>query len=252
MKIALIGYGKMGKMIEEIAKSRGHEIVSVIDVDNVCDFASPAFASADVAIEFTRPDSAVDNIRGAFAAGVPVVSGTTGWTDSLPEIRSICERGEGTLLWSSNFSVGMNIFMALNRYLTDIMKDFPQYSPQIEETHHIHKLDHPSGTAVTLADELIAHYDSKLSGWAEPCDMPDWQEKHCLPVIARREGEVPGIHTIKWDSVADEIIITHSAKTRRGFALGAVMAAEWLAGKKGFHTMAQMLSDFTHTSGLFV
>ena len=251
MKIALIGYGKMGRMIEEIARQRGHEIVCIVDQDNLQDFASADFASAQVAIEFTRPDAAVGNILRAFAAGVPVVSGTTGWTDSLPELRAMCERGEGTLLWSSNFSVGMNIFMALNRYLTSIMKDFPQYAPRLDETHHIHKLDHPSGTAITLAEQLTAAYGGGLEGWAEPESDPDWQAHRRLPIVAHREGEVPGIHTITWESEADEIIITHSAKSRRGFALGAVMAAEWLAGRNGFHTMAEMLSDYTHTSGLF-
>ncbi len=250
MRIAIIGHGKMGHMIEEILKQRGHEIVAVIDEENRDEFASRAFASADVAIEFTRPEAAVDNLLHAFAAGVPVVCGTTGWLDSMPEIKEICLKGEGTLLWSSNFSIGMNIFMALNRYLADIMVNFPQYQPSLEEVHHVHKLDHPSGTAITLAEELIARTPS-LQTWEEPADGATAAPGK-LPVKAVREGEVPGIHSITWDSEADSITISHSAKSRRGFALGAVLAAEWLAGKKGFHTMAEMLSDYTKTTGLFV
>lgn len=251
MKIAIIGHGKMGRMIEEILKDRGHEIVAVIDENNREDFASSAFASADVAIEFTRPDAAVDNLLHAFAAKVPVVCGTTGWLDYMPEIKRLCERGEGTLLWSSNFSIGMNIFMALNRYLADIMINFPQYKPSMEEIHHIHKLDHPSGTAITLAEELIAHAPV-VQTWREPEKEDEKMPEGVLPIKAVRKGEVPGIHSITWESDADSITITHSAKSRRGFAMGAVMAAEWLAGKKGFRTMAEMLSDYTKTSGLFV
>lgn len=238
MKIALIGYGKMGHIIEEIAQERGHKIVKIIDEDNLHDFESKEFQSADVAIEFTRPQSAVDNILKCFAAGVPVVSGTTGWTESLPELRAMCEKGEGTLLWSSNFSIGMNIFMALNRRLAQVMTKFPEYHPEMEEIHHVHKLDHPSGTAITLAEDLISVYPP-MKKWGEPesGELP----ADTLPIAYRREGEVPGIHSIKWDSEADEIIITHSAHSRRGFALGAVVAAEWLPGHKGFFTMNDVL-----------
>lgn len=251
MRIAIIGHGKMGRMIEGIAKDRGHEIVAVIDEHNREDFATAAFASADIAIEFSRPEGAVDNILHSFAAGVPVVCGTTGWLDSMPEIEELCNRGEGTLLWSSNFSIGMNIFMALNRYLADIMVNFPQYKPSLEEVHHVHKLDHPSGTAITLAEQLIQHAPL-VQTWREQEVDDEQLPDGVLPIKAVREGEVPGIHSIQWDSDADSITITHSAKSRYGFALGAVLAAEWLAGKKGFHTMAEMLSDYTKTSGLFV
>lgn len=250
MKAAIIGHGKMGHMIEEILKERGHEIVAVIDEHNRDEFASAAFASADVAIEFSCPGAAVDNLLHAFAAGVPVVCGTTGWLDSMPEIKDMCGKGEGTLLWSSNFSIGMNIFMAINRYLADIMRNFPQYSPSMVETHHIHKLDHPSGTAITLAEELIDR-TPLLQTWEEVPEGGAGAPGR-LPVTAIREGEMPGIHTVIWDSEADSITISHSAKSRRGFALGAVLAAEWLVGKKGFHTMAEMLSDYTKTTGLFV
>lgn len=239
MKIALIGYGKMGQIIEEIALGRNHEIVCVIDEANQDDFSSEAFRSADVAIEFSRPEAAVANILRAFRAGVPVVSGTTGWISALPDLKAKCLAGEGTLLWSSNFSLGMNVFMAVNRYLASLMKDFPEYSPSMEETHHIHKLDHPSGTAITLAEQLIAGYPA-LKGWYEPDDScPDPQED-LLPIKAIRRGEVPGIHSITWDSEADDITITHSAKSRRGFALGAVIAAEWLSRHSDGHTLYSM------------
>ena len=164
MKIALTGYGKMGHMIEQIAKDRGHEVVCIIDKDNTADFNSEAFRSADCVIEFSTPDTAVGNIRHSFAQGVPVVCGTTGWTEAMPEIKALCDEGKGTFLFASNFSVGVNIFMAVNRYLAKIMNGFPQYSPRMEETHHIHKLDHPSGTAITLAEEIIRE-NSRISGW---------------------------------------------------------------------------------------
>lgn len=240
MKIALIGHGKMGHIIENTALRRGHEIVKIIDVDNIHELASEEFRSADVAIEFTSPASAVDNILKCFAAGVPVVCGTTGWTDSLPELRDMCTRGEGTLLWSSNYSIGMNVFMALNRKLTEMLCRFPEYHPEMEEVHHIHKLDHPSGTAITLAEDLISLYPP-LTHWEEPASDGSTGDD-ALAITARREGEVPGIHTVKWDSEADEISITHSAHSRAGFALGAVLAAEWLPGKKGYFTMSDVLN----------
>lgn len=249
MKIALIGYGRMGHMIKKIAEERGNEVVAIIDIDNTADFNSPAFRSADVAIEFTVPKVGVENILKCFEAGIPVVSGTTGFGDRLPSLKEKCERGEGTLLYSTNFSIGVNIFRAINRYLASVMNDFPQYRPYMSETHHIHKLDHPSGTAITLAEELVETY-RHTPGWYEPAT--ETKPETFLPVSSVREGEVPGIHTIKWESDVDFISITHSAKSRAGFAAGAVMAAEWLAGKKGFFTMSQMLSDLTHTSNLFV
>lgn len=248
MKIALIGYGRMGRLIEEIAKRHGNEIVTVIDIENREDFESEAFRSADAAIEFSVPDAGYDNILQCFKAEVPVVSGTTGFSDRLPELKEMCERGAGTLLHSTNFSIGVNIFRALNRYMARIMSDFPAYRPYMSETHHIHKLDHPSGTAVTLADELVKAYP-QAEGWYEP--TVERKPENWLPVNAIREGEVPGIHTIKWESDVDYISLTHSAKNRSGFAEGAVRAAEWIAGRKGYFTMGQMLSDITHTTNLF-
>ena len=213
MRIALIGYGKMGHMIEEVALSRGHEIVARID-------AGDAFAlnGADVAIEFTTPGTAKDNILRAWAQDVPVVCGSTGWNaqELLEEDKRIHEKP--MLIWKSNFSVGVNIFFELNKELASAMKEQPQYTPSITETHHIHKLDKPSGTAKTLANDIMSAV-TPLNGDATLNDVP---------IESIREGEVPGTHEVKWDSEEDTIIITHVAKGRRGFALGAVLAAESL------------------------
>lgn len=236
MKIALIGYGKMGRAIERIALGRGHEIVCRIDAENLSDFDSPEFATADVAIEFTTPKTAVDNYKRAFKRGVRVVSGTTGWLEQAPEIMEMCQNGEGTLLWSSNFSLGVNIFFAVNSYLASIMKAMPQYSPSMTEVHHVHKLDHPSGTAITLAEGIIGA-DPAVKGWTEQQPAPEGM----MPITSVREGEVPGIHTIAWDGPADTITIEHSAKNRDGFALGVVMAAEWAAGRSGWLTMESFM-----------
>lgn len=229
----------MGHMIEQIAVARGHKIVAIIDAENTEDFDTPEFRSADVAIEFTTPGTAVQNILASFAAGVPVVVGTTGWTDSLPDIKIMCEKGDGTMLFSSNFSIGVNLFMAFNRYVAKVMNGFPEYTPSMTEIHHIHKLDHPSGTAITLADELIANVD-RLNGWEEP-EPGKKANPHALQIDHVREGEVPGTHIIRWDSPVDTITLSHEAKSREGFALGAVKAAEWLKGKKGYFTMADVM-----------
>lgn len=239
----------MGHLIKETAESRGHKIVAVIDADNTADFSSRAFREADAAIEFTTPGTAVDNILASFAAGVPVVCGTTGWLDALPEIKDLCEKGRGTLLYGSNFSVGVNIFMAVNRYLSRIMADFPEYSPSMLEIHHIHKLDHPSGTAITLAEELVES-NPRIEGWKEPVEGEKLKEG-ILPVAHLRQGEVPGTHIVEWESGADKLTISHEAKSRAGFALGAVMAAEWIKGRQGFFTVGSMLSSITGTQGLF-
>ena len=237
MKIALIGYGKMGHMIEGIALERGHEIVGIIDptlVNGDCslvtDFDSEEFRSADVAIEFTTPATAKENVLRAWAQNVPVVCGTTGWkpeelkVEGL-ELREVDSRklivdsktGKTMLVWSSNFSVGVNIFFDLNKQLAAAMKAQPQYTPSITEIHHIHKLDKPSGTAKTLAEQIENELPTLQGGAGGR-----------LPIESIREGEVPGTHEVKWDSEEDTIIITHIAKGRRGFALGAVLAAEEL------------------------
>ena len=237
MKIALIGYGKMGHMIEEIARSRGHEIVSIIDVDNQEDFESDAFASADVAIEFTNPTAAYGNYLKAFAKGVKVVSGSTGWMkDHGDDVRRMCNEEGQTLFWASNFSIGVAIFSAVNRYLARIMNQFPQYDVEMEETHHVHKLDHPSGTAITLGEEIVSALDRK-TGWAE-----DTTDPALLRIDHIRRGEVPGIHTIRYDSEADLITISHDAHSRRGFALGAVMAAEYTRDHSGLLTINDMFT----------
>ncbi len=248
MKIALIGYGKMGRMIEEIALSRGHEIVSIIDVDNQSDFDSDAFASADVAIEFTAPQAAYNNYLKAFAKNVKVVSGSTGWMkEHGDEVRRLCTDGGQTLFWASNFSIGVAIFSAVNRYLAKIMNNFPQYDVTMEETHHIHKLDAPSGTAITLAEEIVAELDRKDS-WVDGTEhhadgtvvASEKTADNQLPIDSFRRDEVPGIHSISYDSDADKITITHDAHSRRGFALGAVLAAEYTANHQGLLTTSDL------------
>ena len=268
MKIALIGYGKMGRMIESVALSRGHEIVCVIDpLTSPQTFDSPAFRSADVAIEFTRPEAAEQNVRAALAQGVSVVSGTTGWdveglkatlnppygeadrstvgrkepslnTQPSPPFRE----GQGVgfppgVIWSSNYSIGVNILFAVNKYLAQLLHNTGGYQPSITEVHHIHKLDAPSGTAKTLAENISPTLFSKegdntrLNG---ECGGN-------VPITSIREGEVPGIHEVRWESEADILTLRHEAKSRQGFALGAVLAAEWLRGKTGWHNMAEVL-----------
>lgn len=248
MKIALIGYGKMGKEIEKIALSRGHEIVSVIDINNQEEFESAAFKSADVAIEFTNPMVAYANYMKCFKAGVKLVSGSTGWLEEHgEEVKRLCTEGGKTLFWSSNFSLGVAIFSAVNKYLAKIMNQFPTYDVSMSETHHIHKLDAPSGTAITLAEGILENLDRKEKWVKGTLLSPDGTlsgttacAANELPVSSIREGEVPGIHSIRYDSEADSITITHNAKNRRGFALGAVLAAEYTAGHEGFLGMSDL------------
>ena len=250
MKIALIGYGKMGKMIEQIALARGHEIVSIIDIDNQEDFESEAFASADVAIEFTAPAAAYGNYLKAFAKNVKVVSGSTGWMDDHgDDVRRLCSEGGQTLFWASNFSIGVAIFSAVNRYLAKIMNGFPQYDVKMEETHHIHKLDAPSGTAITLAEDLVACLDRKNEWVKGTLQAPDGTvsgSSECAPdqlaVSSIRRDEVPGIHSICYDSEADSITITHDAHSRKGFALGAVLASEYTATHNGLLTTKDLFN----------
>lgn len=239
----------MGHLVEEVAKSRGIEITCKIDAGEEEKFAGEEFQKSDVAIEFSTPSSAVEGILACFTAKVPVVVGTTGWDQELPHIKDMCEKGLGTLLYASNFSIGMNIFMAMNRYVTNLMNGFDSYDPSLLEVHHIHKLDHPSGTAITLANQLTAISD-RVKKWIEK-ELGEKPEKGFLPVYHKREGEVPGIHTVTWESDVDTIVMTHDAKNRYGFARGAVSAAQWLAGRKGFFTIGDFLSDVTKTQGVF-
>ena len=248
MKIALIGYGKMGKMIEEIARQRGHEIVSIIDIDNLQDFDSPEFASADVAIEFTAPQAAYGNYLRAFSHNVKVVSGSTGWmNDHKADVERMCNEEGKTLFWASNFSIGVALFSAVNRYLAKIMNGFPQYDVEMEEVHHVHKLDAPSGTAITLAEEIVEVIDRKKDWTKGVLHAPDGTVSGSADVAADllridsiRRDEVPGIHAIKYDSEADCITITHDAHSRRGFALGAVLAAEYTKDHEGLLTISDM------------
>lgn len=236
MNIALIGYGKMGHEIEKIAKERGHNIVSIIDVNNKDDFDSPAFKSADVAIEFSTPTSALDNYRRCFAVNVPVVAGTTGWIEHLEEIKKECKEKNQTFFYASNYSLGVNIFFALNKHLAKIMNKYPEYNIKIEETHHIHKLDAPSGTAITLAEGIMENVDRKES-WS----LDTEKNSSNLMIHSIREGEIPGIHEIIYESETDVISIKHDSKSRKALALGAVIAAEFTNGKKGFLGMSDML-----------
>ncbi|MBQ3071421.1 MAG: 4-hydroxy-tetrahydrodipicolinate reductase [Tidjanibacter sp.] len=232
MKVAIIGYGKMGHEIEKVLRERGHEVVATIDVDNRKEMMTPEVLSqADVAIEFTSPSTAYDNIRTCIEAGVAVLSGSTGWTERKAELDELCRQKGGAFFYSSNYSVGVNVLFRLNRWLAAVMGRMPQYEVGIEEVHHIHKLDAPSGTAATLAEEMRV-----ASGGALDVKRED--------IVSVREGEVPGIHTITYDSEEDTLTVSHSAKSRRGLALGAVLAAEWLVadgGRKGVFSMDDFL-----------
>ena len=248
MKIALIGYGKMGHMIEEIARQRGHEIVCIIDVNNPEDFDSEVFSSADVAIEFTNPTAAYGNYLKAFKHHVKVVSGSTGWMkDHKAEVEALTKDGQQTLFWASNFSIGVAIFEAVNRYLAKIMNGFPQYDVTMEEVHHVHKLDAPSGTAITLAEEIIENLDRKtewVKGFQHHADGKEEGANAVspqkLPIASIRRDEVPGIHSIQYNSDADAITITHDAHNRKGFALGAVLAAEYTKDHTGLLTTSDL------------
>lgn len=250
MKIALIGYGKMGHMIEQIALERGHEIVCRIDVDNMQEFDSPEFASADVAIEFTNPTAAFDNYLRAFSHNVKVVSGSTGWMkDHREEVEALTRDGKHTLFWASNFSIGVAIFSAVNRYLARIMNQYPQYDVEMEETHHIHKLDAPSGTAITLAEDVVESIDRKTTWKLGTTTWDDGRVEGTadhhqdeLLISSVRHDEVPGIHSVSYDSDADKIVITHDAHSRKGFALGAVLAAEYTRDHQGLLTTSDLFS----------
>lgn len=235
MKIALIGYGKMGHIIEQTARARGHEIVAIVDRDTDCQIDSPEFRTADVAIEFSVPSAAESNVANALRQGVAVVSGTTAWADGLERVKAAMKPGDA-LMWSGNYSLGVNLFFAANRFIAEMMAKFPEYVPDMTEVHHIHKLDHPSGTAIMAAGQIVDAVD-RLDGWSEePADGK-------LLINHVRHAEVPGIHKVTWESAVDSITLEHSAKSRAGFALGAVMAAEWLNGRTGFHTIDEMMND---------
>jgi len=237
MNLALIGYGKMGKEIEKIAVSRGHKINLIIDISNPHDLTLENLQKCDIAIEFTVPDSAVKNYNICFEAGVPVVSGTTGWLGKKEEVYNKCIANNGTFFYASNFSIGVNIFFELNRKLAQLIAEYNDYNVEMTEVHHIHKLDAPSGTAISLAEDIIKILPGK-TGWVN--DKIPGENK--LNIKSERRGEVPGIHTIKYESEVDFIEITHSTKSRKGLAFGVVLAAEYSLGRKGILTMKDLLN----------
>lgn len=237
MKIALIGYGKMGKEIEKIALDRGHEIVLKIDITNPEDLNIENLKKADVAIEFTIPASATANYKLCFEAGIPVVSGTTGWLEKQAEVHQLCKDLNGTFFYSSNYSLGVNIFFVLNKKLAELMANHPEYSVEMKEIHHTQKLDAPSGTAITLAEGIIENMHAKKS-WVNHTSGVAGE----IGIISEREGQVPGTHIVNYDSEVDYIEITHCAKNRKGLAFGAVLAAEYSFGKKGILTMNDLLN----------
>jgi len=231
MKIALFGYGKMGKTIERIAIERGHEIVAKIDVDTV----NYDISQADVAIDFSVPGEAFNNINICFDKKVPIVSGTTGWLDKYSEALDICKKKNGAFIYASNYSLGVNLFFELNRKLANMMRNFSEYDIQMEETHHTQKLDAPSGTAITLAEDIIEN--SAKDTWA----LDVTYNKNEIPIVSKRINNVPGTHRVIYNSSVDEIEIKHTAKSRDGFALGALIAAEWLQNKTGIYSMKDVL-----------
>jgi 4-hydroxy-tetrahydrodipicolinate reductase len=236
LKLALIGYGKMGKAIEEVALQRGHQVVLTIDQPNLQDFTKENMAKADVAIEFTGPQSAFDNIKNCLAFGVPVVCGSTGWTERLEEMKINCAEKNGAFIYSSNFSVGVNIFFEVNKKLALLMAAHKEYEVIIEEIHHTQKKDAPSGTAITLAEQILEQLKRKKQWVNELSDNPE-----DLEIISQRIETTPGTHSIKYSSVIDNIEIIHTAHNRKGFAFGALLAAEFIKDKKGFFTMRDVL-----------
>ena len=231
MKIALLGYGRMGKAIEKTAKNRGHEIVARIDKDQI----EGTLEHANVAINFSIPDAAVNNIFSALSIAIPVVCGTTGWLENFKKVSDFTVKNKTAFLYASNFSIGVNLFFKLNEQLVKMMNNQSDYKVSIEEIHHIHKLDAPSGTAITLAEGIIENSES--SDWSLSADKSDE-----IQINAIREGEVPGTHTITYESSIDAISIKHKAHNREGFALGAVVASEWIVGKKGIFKMSDVLN----------
>ena len=237
MNIALIGYGKMGKAIEEIAVKRGHTIVEKIDLDNAADFTKDNLSKADVAIEFTGPHSAYENVKKLMQFGTATVCGSTGWLEKLDEIKSDCLKNDTGFIYASNFSVGVNIFFEVNKRLAALMKDHEDYEVQLTEIHHTSKKDAPSGTAITLAEQVLEHIPRKKNWVNHISDNPEE-----LEILSERIDPAPGTHKTKYSSAIDDIEIIHTAHTRIGFALGAILAAEYLKGKKGVYTMKDVLN----------
>jgi len=244
MKIALLGYGKMGQIIERFATERGHDVVLKIGIENLNDFTVENLKKADVAIDFSAPDAAVSNIYKCFEAKLPIVVGTTGWYGELQKIKNDCEDSNNTLLYGSNFSIGVNIFFHLNKVLAKLMNNYPAYDVQVEEIHHTQKLDSPSGTAMTLAEGIIDEIDGKKEWVNELVGSPtgDKTSAEQLLIESHRIENVPGTHTVVYGSEVDDIEIKHTAHSRAGFALGAVVAAEWVQNKRGFYSIADIFN----------
>ncbi len=236
MKIALVGYGKMGQAIEEIALQNGHEIVLKITIDNTEDLTAKNLKEADVAIEFTGPESAADNLKKCFDAGIPVVCGSTGWLEKWDEIKELCLSKIGALVYSSNYSIGVNLFFELNKYLSKLMKEYAMYDVQMEETHHTQKKDAPSGTAITLAEQVLKNIQRKKN-WVNHSS----NNAEELEIISERTDPAPGTHKVKYTSSIDDIEIIHTAHNRMGFAGGAIKAAEFIKDKKGIYSMKDVL-----------
>ncbi len=249
MKIALLGYGKMGKIIEKIAHDRKHEIVLKIDYNNLDELTTENLQKADVAIEFSTPATVLGNIESCFKAGVPIVVGTTGWHHEMEQIKEQCEYQKASFIYATNFSVGVNVFFHVNKILAKLMNNYPYYDVQVEEIHHTQKLDSPSGTAITIAEGIIDNLDSK-KGWKNVVisdEKPDDETiaANDLLIESLRIENVPGTHTVIYDSEIDTIEFKHTAHNRNGFALGAVLAAEWIKDKKGFYSVEDMF-DFNN------
>lgn len=241
MKIALLGYGKMGKIIEKIALERGHTIVLKTGKSNSAELTAENLRQADLAIEFSTPGTAVSHIKSCFEAGIPVIVGTTGWYDQMEYVAEQCRQHKGAIFHASNFSLGVNLFFRLNKTLAALMNPYPEYDVTMEEIHHVHKLDSPSGTAITIADGILASLDRKTSWKDYEGSARGYIPEGELAIVSKRIGEVPGTHSVTYKSAVDQITITHEAFSRHGFALGAVIAAEWMKGKTGIFGMNDLL-----------
>ncbi|WP_192348181.1 4-hydroxy-tetrahydrodipicolinate reductase [Algoriphagus sp. Y33] len=239
MNILLLGYGKMGQLIGQLAESRGHSIAGKITINNRDELNSMDSATIDVAIEFSQPEAAVENIKWAIERGIPIISGTTGWLDQKPEIEQLTLANDGVFFYASNYSIGVNIFFKVNEFLAKLMNETVGYTSAIEEIHHTTKLDAPSGTAITLAEGIIKNI-TELNAW-ELSEGTNGNE-HSLPITSKRIDPAPGTHIIRYSSEIDDIEITHTAHSRQGFALGAILVAEWIQGKKGVLSMDDFLS----------
>ena len=237
MRVAIIGYGKMGHEIEQVLLERGHSVALIIDQDNAHDLRAEKLAGVDVAIEFTTPATAYTNVRTCIECGTPVVSGTTGWHDRLAELQALCRERGSSMIWSSNYSLGVNITFRLNRYLAELMNRFEGYNVAIEEIHHTQKKDAPSGTAISLANDILERVERKQRWLNEPTEEAD-----AIEITSLREGMVPGTHTVTYTSPDDEIVIKHTLFSRRALALGAVVAAEFIATRKGVFTIDDLFN----------